>query len=161
MAMKPSMQTVLNSFRFGNDIFLNGIATLDDAAATRRVVDNTNPTLWLAGHLLMSRWHLLTLFTDTEELPWASKFNDKYDAAVDYPSMSEMKDAWVKVSDALFAQMEQATDDHYSKAIDWNLPNGDKTVRGACLFYSYHEAWHYGQIAYARKGMGMEGLVPY
>lgn len=53
----------------------------------------------------------------------------------------------------------QASDDQYAKEIRWDLPNGDKTVRGALLFYAYHEAWHLGQIAYARKGMGMEGLV--
>jgi hypothetical protein len=57
--------------------------------------------------------------------------------------------------------MEAAGDDHFAKEIDWNLPNGDKTVRGAILFYTYHEAWHLGQIAYARKGMGMDGLVPF
>jgi hypothetical protein len=159
--MNPSMQTIVNSFKLGNDLFLKGIATLDDAAASRQVVDNTNPPRWLAGHMLMSRWHLLSLFTDAEELPWASKFAGKFDPAVDYPTMSELKNAWVTVSDALFAQMSQATDDHFSQAIDWKLPNNDKTVRGACMFLCYHEAWHLGQIAYARKGMGMEGLVPY
>ena len=57
--------------------------------------------------------------------------------------------------------MNQASDDDLEKAIEWDLPNNDKTVRGAFLFYSYHEAWHFGQIAYARRSNGMEGLVPY
>ena len=159
--MNPSMQTVLNTFRVGSGLLEKGISTLDDAAAAQIVVDNTNPTVWLVGHLLMSRWYLLGLFTEPEELPWASVLGKKYDPSAVYPTVAELKEAWTNVSDALFEQMERASDDHYEKGIDWNLPNGDKTVRGACLFYCYHEGWHLGQIAYARKGMGMEGLVPY
>lgn len=159
--MDPAMQTVLNTFKLGDALFLNGVATLDDDAARRPVVDNTNAPVWLAGHLLNSRKYLLDLFGEVKELPWESKFGSKYDPSADYPSMTEMKDAWVSISKALFSQMERASDNHFTKEVDWNLPNGDKTVRGALLFYAYHEAWHLGQIAFARRGMGMEGLAPY
>ena len=115
----------------------------------------------MTGHLLNSRKYLLDLFGDETKLECEMKFREKYDPSVEYPSMSELKDAWVSISDELFTKMQQAGDDHFTKEIDWDLPNKDKTVRGAFLFYAYHEAWHLGQIAYARKGMGMEGLVPY
>ena len=159
--MNPSMQTALNTLKFDNHFFLNGIATLDDDTAHRRIADDVNPIIWMAGHLLNSRKYLLDLFGEERALSFESKFKEKYDPSVDYPSMSEIKDAWISISDELFEKMEQASDDHYTKEIDWNLPNGDKTVRGAVLFYTYHEGWHLGQIAYARKGMDMEGLVPY
>ena len=159
--MDPAMQTVLNTLKLDDRFFLNGIATLDDDTARRRIVDGANPILWMAGHLLNSRKYLLDLFGDEKALPWESKFKEKYDPSGDYPSMSELKDAWVSISDELLSKTEAASDDHFTRAIDWDLPNGDKTVRGAFLFYAYHEAWHLGQIAYARKGMGMEGLVPY
>lgn len=159
--MDPAMQTVLNTFKFDNGFFLDGIATLDDETARRLVVDNTNPVIWLAGHLLNSRKYLLELFGDTRELSWEPKFREKYDPSAAYPALAEIKEAWVSISDALFSAIEQASDDHFTKEIDWNLPNGDKTVRGALLFFAYHEAWHLGQVAYARRGMNMKGLVPY
>jgi len=159
--MDPSMQTCLNTLKFDSHFFLNGIATLDDDTARKRNADDVNPIIWIAGHLLNSRKYLLDLFGEERELPFESKFKEKYDPSVDYPSMAELKEAWVGISDELFARMEEASDDHFTKQIDWNLPNGDKTIRGAVLFYTYHEGWHLGQIAYARKGMGMEGLVPY
>lgn len=159
--MNASMQTTLNTLQMDNHFFLKGVFTLDDDTARRIVVDNTNPVLWLTGHLLNSRKYLLDLFGDVYELPWEMKFREKYDPSAEYPTMAEMKDAFVTISNTLVEKMQQASDDHFTKTIDWDLPNKDKTVRGAFLFYAYHEAWHLGQIAFARKGMGMEGLVPY
>ena len=159
--MNAAMETVANTLAIGDHFFVNSIATMDDDALRRRVVDNTNSVLWLAGHLLNMRMYLLGLFGDDRKLPWEQKFKDAYDPSADYPSMAELKEKWVSIAEALQKQMRAASDDHFEKAIDWNLPNGDKTVRGACLFYAYHEGWHLGQVAYARKGMGMAGLVPY
>ena len=111
--------------------------------------------------MLNSRKYLLDLFGEKRELPFESKFKDKYDPLVSYPSMAEIKNAWVSISDELFASMERAGDDQFTKKIEMNIPIGDKTVRGAVLFFTYHEGWHIGQISYARRGMGMEGLLPY
>jgi hypothetical protein len=157
--MDPSMQTCLNTLRLGDEFLIHKIATLDADAARRRVAGEVNPIVWLAGHLLMSRNYLLGLFGEEKEFAFASQLEKPYDPSARYPSLSELKDAWVSVSDDLFARMEKADGDHFTAAIDWNLPNGDRTVRGAVLFYTYHEAWHLGQIAYALRGMGMEGLV--
>ena len=100
--MDASMNATLNTLEMDNHFFLNGVFTLDDDEARRSVVDNTNPVLWLAGHLLNSRKYLLDLFGEVYELPWELKFREKYDPAVDYPTMAEMKDAFVEISTALF-----------------------------------------------------------
>jgi len=159
--MKRSMETCLRTLELGNAFFLEKIAKMDDAAVRERVAGEVNPIIWLAGHLLLSRNYLLGLFGKARDLAFESKFTSKYDPAAEYPSMATLESAWIDVSDALLKHMRKASDDHFSKRIDWNIPNGDKTVRGAVLFYTYHEGWHMGQIAYARKGMGMDGLVPF
>jgi len=159
--MNPAMQTSLETFKLNSGFFLNGVATLDDKTARQRIAGEVNPIIWMAGHLLNCRKYLLDLFGEERELAFEPKFREKYDPDGDYPSMSEIKDAWESISDELFDKMAQASDDHFTKEIDWNLPNGDKTVRGAILFYVYHEGFHFGQIAYARRGMNMTGLVPY
>jgi len=159
--MDPSMHTSLKTFKLGNAFFLKGIATLDEEVAFRQAVGDTNPILWLAGHLLDCRKYLLDLFGEEREMPFGLKFREKYDPSIDYPTLAEIQEKWVSISDELFEKMEAASDDHFATPVDWNLPNGDKTVRGAVLFYTYHEGWHMGQIAFARRAMGMEGLVPY
>ena len=159
--MEPSIQTCLDTFKFDNELFLKKIATLDDDEARQRITEDVNPIIWIAGHLLNSRKYLLELLGESRQLPHESLFQEKFDPSVDYPPMAEIKNAWGSISDELFATMEQASDDHFLKETEMNLPIGDKTVRGAVLFFTYHEGWHIGQIAYARKGLGMEGLLPY
>jgi len=159
--MIPAMQSALNTLRFDNKLFIELVATMDEDLARQPMADGVSPIIWIAGHLLNSRRHLLGLFGVEKALPFAGQLEAKHDATAPYPSMREIKAAWIDISDTLFAQMEQASEDHYTKKIDWSLPNGDKTVRGAVLFFTYHEAWHLGQIAYARRAMGMDGLVPY
>lgn len=157
--MNAAMQTVFNTLKLSDQLFMKGVASLDDDTARRTVVDDTNNIQWLAGHLTVHRKFLLELFGKDHELPWMSKFREKYDPKADYPPLSEIVSHWKRISGDLADLMPQASDDRFDEALDWNLPNGDKTVRGALLFYMYHEAWHLGQIAYARRGMGLEGLV--
>ena len=159
--MNAAMQTSLNTFRLNDQLFARGVATIDNETAHRRIAGDVNPIIWMAGHLLNCRKYLLDLFGEERELPNESRFREKYDPDGDYPSMAEITESWTAISSALFDRMEQASDDHFEKEIDWNLPNNDKTVRGAILFYLYHEAYHLGQIGYALRGMDKDRLVPY
>ena len=159
--MDPSMQTSLATFKIGSFFFLDKIADMSEEDARRQIAGDINPPLWLTGHLLDCRKYLLDLFGEEREMPFGTKFREKYDPAADYPTMAEIKAKWVEISDELFEKIEAASDDFFLTPIDWNLPNKDKTVRGAILFYTYHEGYHMGQIAYAKRGMGLEGLVPY
>jgi hypothetical protein len=157
--MDASMQTVLNTLQVSDWLFLKGLEGLDDGSGARRIAGEVNPPVWLAGHLLNSRKYLLELFGVKRDEPFGGKFAGPWDPNADYPAMSEIAEAWKEISTELVAAIEQASDDHFETPTDWELPNRDKTVRGALLFYMYHEAWHLGQLAYARRGMGMEGMV--
>ena len=117
--------------------------------------------MWMAGHLTSIRYHLLDLLGEKKEFPWPKLFDDGFDAEKDYPEMSKIADAWNEISDAFQEKLAQASESDIAKELDYKLPHGDNTVRGALIFFAYHEAWHFGQIAYVRKCLGMEGLVPY
>jgi len=159
--MDAAMETCLNTFKLGSAMFLEGVATMDAETARKRIAGDVNPPLWLAGHLLDHRKYLLDLFGKEQEMPFGLTFREPYDPAKEYPSMEQIKEKWVAISDQLFEKMAAASDDDFATPVDWNLPNGDKTVRGAVLFYIYHEGYHLGQISYTRRGLGMKGLVPF
>ena len=111
--------------------------------------------------MTVTRAHVLELFGRKIELPWTEKFRSKFDASTDYPDMAELQGAWNEISAQLFPALEQATDEDLDRKLDYELPHGENTVRGAVVFFTYHEAWHLGQIAFVRKSTGNDGLVPY
>lgn len=159
--MAASIRTVIDLFKIGDSFFVEKIGNLDKETAGKRVSDNTNSILWIAGHLCSVRAHLLELVGGKVDVPWEKQFQEKFDPSKDYPEMATIRDLWVSISDQLFEKVESATEDALSKDLEYELPHGNNTVRGAIIFFAYHEAWHLGQIAYARKCMDMEGLVPY
>ncbi len=159
--MASSIRTVIDLLKMGNSLFMEKIGTLDNETAGKRVSDKANSILWMAGHLCSTRAHMLELVGGKADLPWQKLFTEEFDASKDYPEMATIRDAWVSVSDQFFEKVEAVSEDALSKALEYELPHGNNTVRGAIVFFAYHEAWHLGQIAYARKCMNMDGLVPY
>ena len=159
--MNPSIATVAALYKMDNSFFQNGIGNLDNETAMKKVSDSTNPIMWMAGHLTSIRYHLLNLLGEKKEFPWPKLFDDGFDTEKYYPEMSKIADAWHDISDAFQEKLAQASESDLTKALDYKLPHGDNTVRGGLIFFAYHEAWHFGQMAYVRKCFGMEGLVPY
>jgi hypothetical protein len=159
--MSQAIQTVFGLFKFNDALFFERIGSLDDSTVSKRVSNRTNPVIWLAGHLLNSRKHMLELLGDNVELPWEPLFKTAYDTSADYPTISAVKETWAEVSAKLFKRLDRVSAQDLNRTLEYELPHRDNTVRGAVIFWCYHEAWHLGQIAYVRKCLGLEGLVPY
>lgn len=159
--MHESISAAAKLLKFDNDLFLNKIANLEEKTANARINDNVSPVRWIAGHMTSTRAHVLQLLGGKFDVPWGSKFQDKYDPSVDYPGMSELRGAWTEISAQLFSRLEQAGPDILEEKLDYELPHGENTVAGAVVFFTYHEAWHLGQISLIRKSHDMEGVVPY
>ena len=159
--MEQALTDVSNIFKFNDTLFAEKVATLDKKATDTRIAGDVAPAIWIAGHLTNYRVHLLELFGTKREFKWAPLFQKPYDASESYPSMSELKDIWMNVSSELHETLAQATEEQLSAPLKYELPHGNNTLRGAFTFFYYHEAWHLGQLAYIRRGLGMEGLVPY
>ncbi|MCG8605085.1 DinB family protein [bacterium] len=127
----------------------------------KRVSETASPILWIAGHLTGVRFHVTSLLGGTKPFLWLKLFDKPFDPSRSYPTISEITTAWNEVANDLVDKMNQAPDDLLTKKLEYKLPHGDHTVRGACIFFAYHESWHLGQIAYIRKCFDLEGLVPY
>jgi hypothetical protein len=159
--MASSIRTAAALYAMDSTFFKKKIGGLDQDVVDRRVSDNANPILWMAGHLTATRVHLLDLLGEKTEVPWVKMFSDSYDPTNEYPDMDTINDVWGDVSERLLNRMETVSEDELSKPIEYELPHGNNTVRGSLIFFAYHEAWHLGQIAFALKCYDMEGLVPY
>ena len=95
--MDPAMHTSLKTFKIGSMFFLDGIAGMNEEDARTQIAGDINPPLWLAGHLLDCRKYLLDLFGEEREMPFGSKFRDKYDPSAEYPTLAEIKEQWAEI----------------------------------------------------------------
>lgn len=159
--MDKSIAALAGLFKFDDTLFLEKVSSLDDKALDTRVADSVNSARWLAGHLTSTRIYLLGLMGAKLEYSWTSLFSEKYDPAKQYPVIADIKEAWMATSEELGKRLAGVTEEDLVKPIEPNLPHGDKTIRGAITFFAYHEAWHIGQIAFLRRQLDMDGVVPY
>lgn len=159
--MNPSIAAVLELYKFDNSLFLDRIGSLENQLVIKRITENSNPIIWISGHLTNTRYHVLELLGTKIEFPWPKIFEHGFDPATEYPDISKIKDSWIEISDKLIEKVEQVADSHLLKELHYKLPHNDNTVRGAIIFFAYHESWHLGQISYIRKCLELDGLVPY
>jgi len=154
-----TMPGILGLFKFNHNLFEEKIGALADEMVTERVSDHANPIIWIAGHLVNSRVHILELLGDKREYPWSELFNNAYDPDTNYPSISTLKEVWAEVSPEIFLRMESLTHEDLSANISYKLPHQQDSLAGALVFWLYHEAWHLGQ--YHTSGNAIKWRVWY
>jgi len=75
------------------------------------------------------------------------------------PDVGEVLQALDDVGAAIDASLESASDAQLAAACPIKLPLPDNSMRGAVVFFGFHETYHVGQLAYLRKWLGTPGLV--
>ncbi|MDN5213535.1 DinB family protein [Fulvivirgaceae bacterium BMA12] len=158
---KAIQSDVLELLKFNSQLFDERIASLTREQSLFRTAEKTNAILWIAGHLTNSRIHLLELLGEKREYAWSAAFKEAYNPDNQYPDLMTLSKVWQEVSTRIFDQLTLQDRASLEAEIGYELPHGINTIRGAFVFWLYHEAWHLGQIAILRKAQGMEGLVPY
>jgi hypothetical protein len=142
-------------------LFIEALAGLDRAALLDGCGGRSNPMIWIAGHLTLSRCNLANLVGDAREAPWPHLFarGSKGGDLRQYPEISEILKAWSDLSDSLMSRLGVMSHEELSARVDREIPTTDGTVRGAVAFSAYHEAYHIGQMGYLRSWLGHGGLV--
>ena len=154
-----AIPSILGLLEFNHQLFIEKIRSLTDQQAMDRPSTNANPILWIAGHLTNSRVHISELLGGKLEYPWMPLFKDAFDPEAKYPGLGELDQAWQEASKHIHERLKTCTEADLSEEISYQLPHGQKDLRGALVFWLYHEAWHLGQISYLRKCQGMEGFM--
>jgi hypothetical protein len=121
---------------------------------------DSNPLLWIAGHLVVSRSSVLKVLGQQYSVPWAELFvrGVVRDSANKYPSRDEIVQAWGEVSDKVAAGLKEAPAELLSQASP-HPRSFDGTVGGTIAFLGFHESYHVGQMGYLRKWLGYGQVV--
>jgi hypothetical protein len=120
-----------------------------------------NPPLWIAAHLASSRYGLGLLIGLARPRPWGERFTrgSELGELASIPEVEEIRSAWTSVSEALQSRLAQLGDAELDAPSPRKLPIEDGSVLGAIAFLVFHEGYHIGQLALARKALGLGSLV--
>ena len=151
----------VEQYGVSTSLFEMALDGLSEEELLQSVGDDSNPMIWLVGHLTSVRINLLNVLGHKQEVSWASRFNrgETIDDRSEYPPMEQMLAVWKETTAALMARLEEISDAELSAESPIGLPIPDKTVRGTISFMAYHEGYHVGQMAYLRKWLGKGSLV--
>ena len=153
----PSAQLyALTASRF--DKALEG---LTDADVRKRLTNNSNPMIWIAGHMTTTRCNLLGMLGGQVEHPWGDQFGrgSTVGDETDFPPLADIVSKWREVEEAFKQRLEELTDEELSADAPRDFPVEDKTIRGAINFFAFHEVYHFGQMTLLKKCLGQGSIA--
>ncbi len=140
-------------FRFQEGIFNNAFDNLTPEDALERPSGRSNHLNWLLGHILHCRYMLAALVGVQEQNPFGALFWDPI-TDVEYPSMEDIRATFPVISEKLLSKLVAFTDEE----LDAKPVQGQPSLSEIISFFTYHEAYHIGQLGYVRKFIGMGPL---
>ncbi len=157
--MHSLLEPTIELYKLNNRLFEKAVNQLNDSDADQVMIKSLPPINWIAGHICHSRYHILTLLENDLKLEKAKLYSDGFEHNISYPAFSKIKNAWFKIAELLPNEMLSAKNEILSKSLNYKLPHGTNNVSGAILFFSYHEAWHMGQISSICRTLELNGLA--
>ena len=159
--MDPTTRMSAQVLRINSRLYKRALEGLAREELLRRSGPNSNPMIWLTGHLVLARNGLANILGLQRKRPWEEVFGRGIQVSdqVDYPSMEDILAAWQDVTKALKERIDSITDAELSVACVRKFPIDDTSVRGGLAFLACHESYHVGQMAYLRKWLGRPGLT--
>jgi len=146
-------ETFSNMFQFQGGIFHNALENLTEEDALKKPYEHSNHINWLLGHILHCRFMLGNMLGMKADNP----FGEIYWTAIEdkaYPSVEEIVKEFPKISEKVIAKIASMTNDELDARPAPDKPSMTEMVS----FFVYHEAYHIGQIGYARKAIGLKAM---
>jgi hypothetical protein len=147
-------------FAFSDSLVLQALDGLTHEELWRPLTPSNNPLLWVAGHIVQIRAMVLQILGDQADTGWGVLFDRgaKIGEPKDYPSGPEVARVMREISPRLHAALGALQDEQLSRPASLPIP-GLKTLTDELAFFALHDAYHVGQLAYVRKGLGYPGLA--
>lgn len=114
--------------------------------------EESNPLLWIAGHIVWARSRVLAVLGTSWSRPWLSAFarGSRKDDAGLYPSTEELLLAWQDLKSTLDAALEATTSEQLAAPAPEKSPTFDGKTSGFLSFMANHDSYHVGQAVYVR-----------
>lgn len=161
--MDPRVIPLHATFQLNTRLLLNCLEEVTDEMARTRPGPEANSMAFIALHMHDAR-HYLARYLDVEEPDPFGQITEGSQGIDDidiYPSLGEMRTAWMEISLALeqrFIHLTADRIDRPSPADAPDFPVQDTSVLGGVAFLLLHEGFHIGQLALLRKLHGLPAM---
>jgi uncharacterized damage-inducible protein DinB len=154
--METDFKNISGMFRTNTDIINKAIADVRPEDWFRAPGDDSNHLMWLLGHVVVHRGHVLKTLGADWSSSWTALFtrgSQRVDEA-EYPTVDEMRAAWDEISQQLKAVLREPPEETLNKPAAEGPPSFDKKVSGHVAFMAFHDTYHTGQVSFLRKWLG-------
>jgi uncharacterized damage-inducible protein DinB len=154
--MDPQVAPLSSLFDLNTDLLLNCLEGLSDGEAQRRLEAGGNSVTFLAAHLTDSRHFLVSRLGHPLPNPLARYLADvrSIEDITDWPTLDEIRYAWLAVSGHLRAVLRGMTAGELAEPDSHRFPVSDGTRLGMITFLVQHDSYHLGQIGFIRRQLG-------
>ena len=154
--METDFRNISGIFRANTDIISKAIADVRPEDWFRKPGEDSNHLMWLLGHLVVHRGHVLKTLGSQWDSSWAPLFARGAQRVDDteYPAIEEMRAAWGEISEQLKAALREAPEEVLTKPAPEGPPSFDKKLSGTVAFFAFHDTYHAGQVSFLRKWLG-------
>lgn len=161
MPGESRIATAARTFRQNAALLEKCFADMNAEEWLKRPAENSNPILWIVGHVIWGRSRALALMGEEWTRPWLPMFARGATLADDnqYPAPEELIPAWHDVAAHLHAALDAVPVETLAAPVAEKAPSYDGTVGGMVTFLAFHETYHLGQIAYLRSWLGHDCIL--
>lgn len=147
-------------FSFSDALVFQSLEGLSHEELWRPLTPANNPLLWVAGHIVQTRAMVLQMLGEPAETGWGPLFDRgaKIGNPKDYPSGAEVARVMREISLRLHTALAALQEEQLNRPASLPIP-GLKTLTDELAFFALHDAYHVGQLAYVRKGLGYPGIA--
>lgn len=141
-------------FQMQTAFFNNAIDGITTEDSTKRMNENINHIAWLTGHIVSCRYMLCGMLGVQVSEPYPELFGNlkTIQEDVTYPSLTELVNVLPEITEQLISKLNSMSEEDFRKDAF-----GGKLI-DIVLFFTYHEAYHIGQIGILRKALGYEAI---
>lgn len=139
-------------YKFGDELLDKALQGLSRDELLHRAGPTSNPIIWLAGHIAITRFRIGNVLGPPEDVPLEYLFGarSRPEHVLVYPDLSVICGLHRSATERLYARIAGATPGKLQE----NTPRSNRSVREMVHQMAYHEALHVGQILFLRKVLG-------
>jgi uncharacterized damage-inducible protein DinB len=159
--MAGTISHVITQYQINNYLFNKAFEDIDASHHHVRPDDRANSLHFIAGHVTAARYGLARMVGIEENVSWGQMFDRGITPRdrSEYPPLDDILSAWNAITPKLVERLKGMTEEELKADGPEGYPGDDKSVGNVIAFLSLHESYHMGQLSYARKLLGYDGLV--